>query len=295
MPARNRLPLTALRSFEAAARLLSFKDAAAELRVSPTTISNQIRALEKDWGCRLFIRKTRRIELTEAGRSLSQVVSRAFDDIRAEMDSHILAPRRTVTLAAGPIFATRWLIPRLGRFRKQHPDIELVLQHGPRITGAADLSAMIAVDWGTGRWPGLEAERLLEITYSPVLSPGLAEELGGLETPEDLARFPILHHYDRSEWAAWMEIAGAMPRFREETVIMDANVVIEAAKDGLGVALGSFPLVAPELRAGTLLRPFETALSPRRSFHLLTRAGADDSPEIRATCDWLLAEARQMP
>jgi len=293
MPVRDRLPLTALRSFEAAARLLSFKDAAAELGVSPTTISNQIRGLERDWGCRLFIRKTRRIDLTEAGRSLSRVVSHAFDDIRTEMERHVRAPRRTVTLAAGPIFATRWLIPRLGRFRQSHPDIELVLQHGPRITSAADLAAMIAVDWGTGRWPGLEARKLLEITYSPVLSPALAAERGGLTAPKDLARFPILHHHDRSEWTAWMEIAGTAPRFCEDTVIMDANVVIEAAKDGLGVALGSFPLVAPELRAGTLLRPFETVLSPRRSFHLLTRPGADDRPEIRATCDWLLSEGGQ--
>lgn len=295
-PQRRRLPLTALRSFEAAARLLSFKEAAAELNVSATTVSNQIRGLEKDWGCLLFLRRTRRVELTEAGRSLAQVVSRAFDDIRAEMEAHILAPRRTVTLAVGPIFAARWLIPRLGRFRKLHPDIELVLQHGPRITGAADMTSMISVDWGTGQWSGLDARRILDITYSPVLSPALAEQLGGLDSPRDLARYPILHHHDRSEWAAWLACAGHPgTALGDETVIMDSNVTLQAARDGLGVALGIFPLIEDDILSGRLLRPFQTALHPTRSYHLLTRSGADLPPEVKATCDWIEAEARLMP
>jgi LysR family glycine cleavage system transcriptional activator len=292
---RKRLPLTALRSFEAAARLLSFKGAAEELSVSATTVSNQIRQLERDWNTQLFLRKTRRVDLTEAGRSLAQVVSRAFDDIRAEMDSHVLTPRKTVTLAVGPIFAARWLIPRLGRFRKLHPEIELVLQHGPRIAGVADMTSMISVDWGTGQWLGLDARKLLEITYSPVLSPALADQLGGLATPADLSRYPILHHHDRSEWTAWRALAG-LPEgeFGEETVIMDSNVALQAARDGLGVALGIFPLIDEDVATGRLLRPFEIALHPTRSYHLLTRTGAALTPEIRATCDWIEAEARLM-
>lgn len=106
------LPLTALRTFEAAARRMSFKDAAEELCVSPTTVSNQIRQLERDWGCLLFVRKTRQVVLTDAGRSLAWVLSRAFDDIRTEIESHVETPRKSVTLAVGPIFGSRWLIPR---------------------------------------------------------------------------------------------------------------------------------------------------------------------------------------
>ena len=288
----RRLPLNALRTFEAAARLLSFKDAADELCVSATTVSNQIRQLEKDWGCLLFVRHTRRVVLTDTGRSLAQVVSRAFDDIRAEVEAHVLTPRKTVTLAVGPIFGTRWLIPRLSRFRRLHPDIELVLQHGPRITSEADMPAQVAVDWGSGNWAGLEARRLFGITYSPVLSPALLAEHGPLERPEDLVRFPIIHQHDRSEWAAWLARAGvAGLRFAEETVIVDSNTVVQAARDGMGVALGIFPFIDDDVASGALIRPFDIDHLPERAFHLLTRAGAKPSTELRKTCDWLLAEA----
>ena len=147
------LPLTALRSFEAAARLLSFKAAAEELRVTPTSVSNQIRRLEMQWGCKLFVRKTRKVFLTDAGRSLSRVTSRAFEDILAEVQTHISSNRITVTLALGPMFGARWLIPRLSKFYRFNPNIELVLHHGSRITSADQLTATIAVDWGvaTGR------------------------------------------------------------------------------------------------------------------------------------------------
>jgi LysR family transcriptional regulator, glycine cleavage system transcriptional activator len=100
----RRLPLTALRTFEAAARHLSFKHAAEELLVSATTVSNQIRQLEKDWGCKLFHRQTRAVDLTDAGRSLAEVLSRAFDDIRAEVELHSGASRKTVSIAVGPLF-----------------------------------------------------------------------------------------------------------------------------------------------------------------------------------------------
>lgn len=144
----RRLPLAALRTFEVAARLQSFKLAAQELSVTPTTVSNQIRKLERDWGCQLFIRKTRQLVLTEVGRSLAQTVNRAFGDIKAEIEAHVTMAKKTVTLEAGPIFASRWLIPRLNRFRRQHPDIELVLHHGSRISVAENMNADAAVDWG---------------------------------------------------------------------------------------------------------------------------------------------------
>ena len=104
--------------------------------MTPTSISNQIRQLESDWGCPLFIRHTRQVVLTDAGRSLSRVLSHAFDDIRAEADAHIRTKHKTVTLAVGPMFGSRWLVPRLSRFYRHNPSIELVLHHSPRITSA---------------------------------------------------------------------------------------------------------------------------------------------------------------
>ncbi len=157
MPAsRPRLPLTALRTFEAAARHESFKAAAEELGLSPTTVSNQIRGLERDWGCKLFERRTWQVVLTDTGRSLSRVVHDAFAAIRAEIEARVGPARTPVTLAAGPIFAARWLSPRLTRFHRIAPEVELILHHGARITGAAAMTTDLAVDWGEGAWSGLD-------------------------------------------------------------------------------------------------------------------------------------------
>jgi LysR family glycine cleavage system transcriptional activator len=286
------LPLTALRTFEAAARLHSFKQAAQELNVTPATVSNQIRRLERDWNCPLFVRKTRQLVLTDTGRTLARVVGRAFDDIRAEIESRVTRLKKTVTLAIGPIFASRWLIPRLDRLRRQHPSIELLLHHGPRIAAAANMHTDIAVDWGEGGWSGLEAVHLFDIRYRPILSPILAQRLGGIATPADLARFTILHQHDRSEWRAWLQLAGVPGlELQEESVIDDSNVIVQAAIDGQGVALGTFPFLQPEVDSGRLACPLQITLKPKRSYHLLTRAGVSRNPEVDAVCHWLQNEA----
>jgi LysR family glycine cleavage system transcriptional activator len=289
---RFHLPLTALRSFEAAARLLSFKGAAEELRVTPTSVSNQIRQLERDWGCQLFLRKSHKVVLTDAGRSLAQVVNRAFDDIRTEVVNHITSRRKTVTVAVGPIFGSRWLIPRLSKFYKLHPQIELVLHQGSRITNADQLTTMVAADWGSGDWVGLEAHRLFSIRHAPVLSAGLMREGGGIRRTEDLARFPIIHHWSRDEWNAWLREAGVPDlKFAHEIIMRDSNHALQAAIEGQGVILGAFPLVTAEIEAGRLVRPLGIEIQPMRAFHLLTRPGARALPEVDAVCTWIEQEA----
>ena len=289
---QQRLPLTALRSFEAAARLLSFKAAAEELRVTPTSVSNQIRQLELDWGCLLFVRKTRKVFLTDAGRSLARVMSRAFDDIRAEVETHISSNRKTVTLAVGPIFGARWLIPRLRKFYRLNPNIELVLHHSPRITDVEQLVATVAVDWGIGDWQGLNAHRLLDVIYRPVLSPSLLAECGGLTSPADRARYPSIHQWDREEWNAWLKLVGQPDlRFARETVTRDSNLALQAAMDGQGVVMGTFPFVLGEVASGRLVCPFETELHPARGYYLLNRPGARSVPAVNAVCAWIEAEA----
>jgi LysR family glycine cleavage system transcriptional activator len=290
--AKFRLPLTALRTFEAAARLLSFKEAASELHVSATTVSNQIRALESEWGCRLFVRKTRAVALTDTGRSLAKVIGRAFEDIRNEVEAHVAPLRKTVKIAVGPIFGTRWLMPRLSKFYRANPRIELVVLHGPRITNAEHMIAPVVIDWGAGDWHGLEAKPLFGIHYAPVLSPLLIKEKGPLKSPADLVRFPILHQHDRSEWHNWLKLAGHPKlRFPQETTILDTNVVMQAAIDGGGVALGVFPFIDGDVADGRLIRPFDVDLYPTRAYHLLTRPKARATPEIRTVCEWIESEA----
>lgn len=290
--APNKLPLTALRTFEVAARRLSFKDAAEELCVSATTVSNQIRELERDWGCKLFIRKTRAVVLTDEGRSLSAVLTRAFGDIRTEIEAHMLSSRKLVTLAVGPIFGARWLIPRLAAFRQSLPHVDLVLRDSPRITDAVMMTTHLAVDWGSGDWSGLQSHRLLDITYAPVLSPGLLARRGGLNHPADLARYPIIHQRDRSEWLAWLAQAGCADlAVSEHLTITDSNTVMHAAIEGQGVCLGIFPFVQSELDAGRLVRPFKQDLKPNRSFYLLAKPGSRRTPEVAAVMRWLIDQA----
>jgi LysR family glycine cleavage system transcriptional activator len=289
---RRRLPMTALRTFEAAARLQSFKDAAQELNVSATTVSNQIRMLERDWRCLLFVRKTRQVVLTETGQALGQVIAQSFDAIAREIDYHITTTRHSTSMAVGAIFGARWLTPRLGKFRKDLPRIALSLRRGRRITSPTDMPAAIVVDWGTGQWHGLEAEPLLSIRYAPVLSPSLAESVGGVSTPADLSKMSVLHQHDRSEWNAWLtEVGAESVRFPDETIIEDSNIAMQAALAGQGVALGSFPFVQDEVDAGRLIKPFEHELAPARRYYVLMRPGARRQPEVKAVCDWLHAEA----
>jgi len=288
----RRLPLTALRTFEAAARLESFKNAAVELGVSAATVSNQIRMLEKEWRCLLFVRKTRQVVLTETGQALSRVLGQSLEAIAREIDYYITSTRYSASMAVGAIFGARWLAPRLSKFKRDVPRVALSLQRGRRITSPMDLPAPIVVDWGSGEWPGLEAVPLLAIEYSPVISPELAAQVGGISTPADLAKIPILHQHDRSEWTAWLQAAGSpIAEFRDETLIEDSNVAIQAAILGQGAALGTFPFVQDEIESGRLIRPFSTALRPRRCYHILTKPGARRRPEIKAVCEWLEREA----
>ena len=287
----NRLPLTALRTFEAAARLLSFKNAADELNVSATTVSNQIRKLERDWKCKLFIRKTRAVVLTDSGRSLSAVVSRSFGHIKREIESHIGQSKRSLRIGIGPIFG-RWIIPKMKSFQKEFPDIDLVFEHTPRITNAEMMSSDIQIDWGEpDSWFGLNSDFLMNVTYSPVISPKLLADQSDLLhsiSPTDLLNFTIIHQYDFSEWRSWMDLSG----FHELDVetgltIMDSNVALQAAIDSGGVALGSFPFVDPEVNAGTLIKLFDIDLQPSRAYHILIKQHTTPNPDISLFVSWL--------
>lgn len=292
----RRLPLTSLRTFEAAARHLSFKDAAEELCVTATTVSNQIRGLEKDWNCKLFHRHTRAVSLTEQGLSLSAVLTSAFADIHAEIDKHVLQARRTVTIAVGPIFGSRWLGPRLTRFAREHPQIDLMVHHGQRISSADQLTTDLAVDWGAGTWRNLDVQRLMSIRYSPIIGPDLASRTGPLTHPADLAKLTVIHQHDRSEWQNWFALAGCPDVVPEsQLMIIDSNMVQRAVKDGQGVALGVFPFMETDVERGYLIKPFDIDLHPDRAFHLLARPGGRRNSAVRTVWDWIVAESAAGP
>lgn len=291
----NRLPLTALRAFEAAARSLSFKVAAAELGVTPASVSNQIRQLEKSWACLLFVRKTRQLELTAQGHALFTVVAQAFSGLSQGIEAldftGYSAGVKQITLAVGPLFGARWLAPRLGHWYTQHPQYVLALHQAEPIRHAHQLQTTAAIAWGDGHWPGLHAQRLLDCWFAPVLSPALLEKHAGLAAAVDLARYPVVHQQTRTDWSAWMAQAEAgTVQFLRETVMADANMAIQAAIDGQGVALGVFPLVQGDIDAGRLVCPLDQSLRTADSYYLLTRPEDQHRREVQAMATWMAAQ-----
>lgn len=294
MSGRRLPPLGALRAFEAAARLQSFKRAADELSVTPTAISHQIRALEEYIDVRLFERQTRKVALTDAAQRLLPVLSRGFDAFAqaiAEVSAH--TQRRPLTLSATLSFTAKWLVPRVASFRTACPDLDLRLHASD---DPVDLHAGVAdaaIRYGRGPYPGLVAERLIENRFAPVCSPRLA-----LRQPRDLHRHALLHSEwrhptaDTPTWRGWRARATAegldgLDALDVETGLRftDESHAIQSAIAGHGVALLSLALVADDLASGSLVQPFGPALDGHP--HWLVYPEGAARPEVAALRHWL--------
>lgn len=289
-------PLGALRAFEAAARLMSFKRAAAELAVTPTAISHQIRQLEESLGVTLFERRTRQVVLTEAGRHLQPDLVQAFDLMAAAVERTRAQPRRKVaTLSATLAFTAKLLVPHAASFPARNPgwDLRLHASDDPVDLAGGSLGggeADAAIRYGLGRYPGLASQPLLTDHFAPMASPRL-----GLGNVADLKRVSLIHFewgpqatkISVPTWRAWVEraqIAGIEPE--SGITFNDENSAIQAAIAGQGVALLSTALVAAELKAGLLVQPFGPVLEGLR-FDLVYPAGHEARPAIAALRAWI--------
>lgn len=287
---RKRIPaLSSLRAFEAAARLRSFKLAADELAVTATAISHRIRALETELGCLLFVRKTRAIELTAAGRSLHAAVRDGFDTIAAGVDRLRQRARPTVRLSTTPAFAAKWLVPRLASFQSAHPHIDLHV-HASYEPVDLNLGTIdLAIRYGHGRYEDMQATLLLQDRFAPVASPALQ-----VTNAQALLQRPLIH-FDWAQpasldlsWSAWARAAGlpqldvaAGVRFSEE------SHAIQAAIAGQGVALLSLVLIQEELKLGLL----ESRLAPMLdgyAYYVVRPLRATRSPAASIVETWLL-------
>jgi len=200
-------PLNALRAFEAAARHESFTQAAQELCVTQGAVSQQVKALEAELGCRLFNREHHRLVITAAGRGYLAVVRDAFDQLALGTEALLQQHKSgTLSVSTSPNFASKWLVHRLGRFAEQHPSIVLKLSASLQHVDFAREDFDLAVRHGDGQWPGLHVTRLCEEELFPVCSPALAR---ALRTPQDLKKHTLLHIDERRDWGAWLEKAGA--------------------------------------------------------------------------------------
>lgn len=283
---------SALRSFEAAARHLSFKMAAEELFVTPTAVSHQIRTLENELDCRLFERKIRQVQLTLEGHELFTSVRQAFDNME-ETATRISSRtvRDVVTLGLGPIIGARWLAPRLGDFWFRHPDIDLRLHHSPLPIHQRIEQFDLAIAWGDGHWPAMVVNSFIEIKVTPVLAHcGLFEQVNFTQ-PSELLQFPLIHQRDRKGWYQWLASAGVeITDLGLGTIIEDSNIVLQTALDGQGIILGILPFIEDELVAGRLSRPFDLSVDPGRAYYLIHQSKSINKPAVRKVRDWLLSQ-----
>lgn len=291
--------LNALRAFEAAARHLSFVAAAEELNVTPPAISQHIRALEEYLGVRLFVR-------AKVGLSLTAEARRAYPDIRDGLDrlaAGLASLRgsgvdRIVTMTVPPSFAAKWLLPRIERFREKYPDLDIRLDTTDRLADFAAEGIDIGVRYGRGGYPGLVSERLLSEDVYPVCSPRLLPPEGGIDLPR-LAKMTLIHDtaidFDPAfpTWKAWFRARGIDNIDPTRGLQFNSSVLaLEAAADGQGVALGRSVIVARDLKAGRLVRPFDAVEQTHCAYYVVFEKRAADLPKVRAVRDWLFSEAR---
>lgn len=288
----NRLPpITALRAFEAAARLENFSRAADEIHVTHGAVSHQVRALEAFVGAPLFTRQGRGVVLTGDGRALAAAIrtglaqiAEAAQGIRRRAVSHRLS------ISVLPSFGSRWLMPRIGRFMAAHPDWSVNIDSSPALTDFARDDIDIGVRFGRGPWRGLHCERLMDDTYIMVASPSLH---GGRlpKRPADLADYPLLRA-DRGPWDAWCAAAGVDLALPDRGVgYEDMGVMLQSAIDGLGVMLTRHAIAATELERGTLRQLFAIAAPSEAAYWLVWPEDRPPSDRLLAFRDWIHAEA----
>ena len=295
---RNRLPsLNGLRAFEAAARNLSFTRAAEELAVTQTAISHQIRRLEDQLGRKLFDRRGRALTLTRAGQDYVPAVRAAFDKLRGATDK-LLRPdsARRLTVSTLPSLAAKWLVPRLPSFQEAHPEIDVRIATSVALVDFRRDDVDVAIRYGHGDWPGLRADWLMTEETFPVCGPALRDGETPLRQPADLARHTLLHMSVRDDWHQWLTAAGVDGVDVTRGHTFDTHVaMLQAAIDGLGVALGRAPFVEADLAAGRLVAPFQVTLPADAGFYVVSPTATADRPPVPAFRDWLLRTMADAP
>jgi LysR family glycine cleavage system transcriptional activator len=289
--ARRLPPLNSVKCFEAAGRLLSFTGAARELNVTQAAISHQIKVIEDYLGFSLFDRYPRRLALTEQGKALLPEVIEAFDrvsqaigSLSKEQHSNLLSVR------LAPSFAAKWLSPRLKYFWLQYPEIDLCLYHANAVVDFRREEIDIAVTYGKGDWADVVADKLLGLDFFPVCSPAFMHNDKPLIEIDNLRYYTLLHDASYECWHDWLELAHLSDIKAEKgTIIDDTNVLIQAAIEGQGIALGSTTFVEDHLASGKLVKPFDVTLVNEFCYYVVCPESHLKNPAVRAFKEWLLS------
>ena len=285
--------LNGLRAFEAAARHLSFTRAAAELNVTQTAISHQIRRLEEQLGIRLFERRTRELLLTREAAAYLPAVQGAFEELR-QATARLQRPARggMLTVSTTASLAAKWLVTRVAAFQDANPGIEVRISTSSHLVDFVREEVDMAVRYGRGSWPGLRATWLMAEDIFPVCSPALLRDGKPLRKPADLADHTLLHTTtSREDWQLWLTAAGLPISIaaRRGLSFDQSFMAVEAAVDGLGVALGRTRFVEADIAAGRLVVPFDVVLPADAGFYIVAPEETADTPKIALFHDWLIA------
>ncbi|WP_085597686.1 MULTISPECIES: transcriptional regulator GcvA [unclassified Pseudomonas] len=289
------LPLLALRAFAEVGRHASIKHAAQALGVTSGAVSQQIRQLEERVGMPLFIRRHQRMVLTEAGSRVHPQLLAAFEQIQAALWTlEADRIRSTVTISTVPSFAASWLVPRLGRFTSQHPEIEVRVEASAALVDLQRDRVDIAIRHGLGHYPGLVTEPLLAPVLLPVAASALLAAGEPIREPADCLAWPLLQDTDRADWALWLAAHGVAADLRAErgTAFEDDYLLIRAAAAGQGLALVPQEYAREEIAAGRLVQALDRPWPARFAYYLVTQAQAWRRPEVEAFMAWIRQEAK---
>ena len=285
--------LETLRVFEVACRHGSYSEAARELHVTHSAVSQRIRQLEEELGLTLFERQGNRMVPTSSGLRLQAGVKNAFSEMNAALASIQTRRKDTeITVSLLPVMAARWLVPRLSRFTARFPHVNLHIKTGQSLANFKSDGVDIAIRFGTGDWKGLRAIKLLDEEFFPVCSPGL----NGGRLPKDPASMlsqPLL--IDRNlSWHAWFKSAGVkLDRDIAGTSFTDTNALMEAAVMGQGIALGRLSVARSDILAGKLVRLSEHSLRVAYCHYAVYPIASESNPALVTFRDWLVEEARR--
>jgi LysR family glycine cleavage system transcriptional activator len=291
-------PLNSLRAFEVAARHLSFTRAGEELFVTAAAISHQIKTLEESLGIMLFDRKPKSLMLTDAGRAYLPAIQGAFSQLtEATYRLHADGERATLKVNIPPTFAVKWLIPRMDSFMKLHPEIDIKVSTSKEMVDFSREDFDLAIRYGRGVYPGLHCELCLPVEVFPVCSPALMKGKYPLRTSSDLRHHTLLHdastYKDSSnpDWTTWFRHAcvEGIDATRGPS-FWPSHIVIDAALDGLGVALAKRIWVERDLAAGYLTRPFDLSLPVEFAYYVIYPESRLNDQHIRQFIDWIQSE-----
>jgi LysR family transcriptional regulator, glycine cleavage system transcriptional activator len=282
-------PMSTLRAFEAAARTGSLTRAAEALHVTHGAISHQIKALEADLGVRLVERAGRGVRLTDEGERLASRVRIALTDLAdAVREVSERANPRALRVSVMPSFAARWLLPRIGTFMAEHPQVDLDVRASALLADFRRDDIDVAIRYGSGNYPGLTVEHLMDDVYFPVCSPNIGG--GPPARPADLARYVLLRS-DNESWQPWFIAAGLnWPEPTRGPIFNDDSHMMQAAIEGQGIALARTSLIGNDLANGVLVRLFDATVPAPTRYFLVYAPRSSESPKLKQFRAWLKKE-----